>query len=68
MTIVLMDTRIWSLAKGVSHVTMASRPLKAASVTRQGTLKLSSILGIRTDSEAYFPGLRTVFYLCAVEN
>lgn len=68
VTIVLMGTAIWSLAEGVSHVTVAPRPLKAASGTRQGTLKLFSILGIRMNSEAYFPDLGTTFYLCTVEN
>lgn len=63
-----MGTATWSLAEGVSHVTVALRTLQAASVTRQGTLKLFSILGIRMDSEAYFPDLGTAFYLCTVEN
>lgn len=64
----LVDTGIWSLAEGVSHVSVAPRPLRAASVTKQGTLKLSSMLGIRMDSETDFSGLSTVVYLCAVEN
>lgn len=52
----------WNLIPGrwVSNVTM-THPLKVASVTRQGTLELSSILGIRMDGEAWFSSLWMVY-------
>ena len=37
VTIVLLDTGIWSLAEDVSHVIMTSGPCSAATVTRQET-------------------------------
>lgn len=52
--VVLMDTGIWSLAEDVSHVTVTLGPLKVATVTRQDTLKLTSALRVRTDSETWF--------------
>lgn len=57
VTVVLMDTGIWSLEEDVSHVTVTLRTPKVATVTRQDTLKLTSALRMRTDGETWFPSV-----------